>query len=150
MRFSRQEYWSGLPCPLPGDLPNSGTEPTSVMSPALAGGFFTTSTTWEAPSGWFSVLSLWRVWVQSLASKLRSCKLHCMAKPTNENKPKIQPLPKIKSVLTNAALCPASRCFTDTLDAVPNLQFVMEHWAARSPRHRKILRPSLYVEVIFL
>ena len=47
MGFSRQEYWSGLPCPSPGDLPNSGIEPESLMSHALAGGFFTTSTTWE-------------------------------------------------------------------------------------------------------
>ena len=39
---------SGLPCPPPGDLPNRGIEPTSLMSPALAGGFFTASTTWEA------------------------------------------------------------------------------------------------------
>ena len=38
MGFSRQEYWSRLPCPPPGDLPNPGTEPAS---PALAGGFFT-------------------------------------------------------------------------------------------------------------
>ena len=38
MGFSRQEYWSGLPCPLPGDLPDPETESTS---PALAGGFFT-------------------------------------------------------------------------------------------------------------
>ena len=37
MGFSRQEYWSGLPFPSPGDLPHPGTEPTS---PALAGGFF--------------------------------------------------------------------------------------------------------------
>ena len=37
MGFSRQEYWSGLPCPPPGDLPNPGIEPTSLMSPALAG-----------------------------------------------------------------------------------------------------------------
>ena len=43
--FSRQEYWSGLSCSSPGDLPNLGTEPASFMSPALAGGFFTTSTT---------------------------------------------------------------------------------------------------------
>ena len=43
MGFSRKEYWSGLPCPLPGDLPNSGIEPVSLMSPALAGVFFTTS-----------------------------------------------------------------------------------------------------------
>ena len=35
MRFSRQEYWSGLLCPLPGDLPDPGTEPTSPASPAL-------------------------------------------------------------------------------------------------------------------
>ena len=41
MGFSRQEYWNGLPCPPPGDLPNPGIELTSLMSPALAGGFFT-------------------------------------------------------------------------------------------------------------
>ena len=41
MGFSRQEYWSGLPCPPPGDLPDPGTESTSLMSPALAGVFFT-------------------------------------------------------------------------------------------------------------
>ena len=43
MGFSRQEYWSGLPCPPPGDLPVPGTELEFRMSPALAGGFFTTS-----------------------------------------------------------------------------------------------------------
>ena len=48
MGFSRQQYWSGLPCPPSWDLPNSGIEPTSLMSPALAGEFFTTSATWEA------------------------------------------------------------------------------------------------------
>ena len=46
--FSRQEYWSGLSWPPPGDLPNPGIKPASLMSPALAGGFLTTSTTWEA------------------------------------------------------------------------------------------------------
>ena len=40
MEFSKQEYWSGLPFPTPGDLPNPGIEP---MSPALAGRFFTTT-----------------------------------------------------------------------------------------------------------
>jgi len=48
MGFSRQEYWSGLPCPLPGDLPYPGIEPMSLESPALAGGFFTIGATWEA------------------------------------------------------------------------------------------------------
>ena len=41
--FSSQEYWSGLPYPPPGDLPNLGMEPKSLMSSALAGSFFTTS-----------------------------------------------------------------------------------------------------------
>ena len=49
MGFSRQECWSGLPFPSPMDLPNPGIEPTSLMSPALAGRFFTTGTTWESP-----------------------------------------------------------------------------------------------------
>ena len=44
MGFSRQEYWSGLPFPSLGVLPNTGIEPMSLMSPALAGGLFTTST----------------------------------------------------------------------------------------------------------
>ena len=48
MRFPRQEYWSRLPFLSPGNLPNPGVEPVSLMSPALAGGFFTTSATWEA------------------------------------------------------------------------------------------------------
>ena len=48
MGFSRQEYWSELLCPPPEDLPDLGIEPTSLMSPALVGMFFTTGTTWEA------------------------------------------------------------------------------------------------------
>ena len=48
MGFCRHEYWSGLPCPPPKDLPNPGIELTSLASPALADGFFTTSATWEA------------------------------------------------------------------------------------------------------
>ena len=47
MGFSRQEYWSGLPCPSPRDLPDLGTQPLSLTSLALAGGFFTTSATWD-------------------------------------------------------------------------------------------------------
>ena len=48
MGFSRQKYWSGLPNPPTGDLPDPGIEPMTHMSPPLTGGFFTTSTTWEA------------------------------------------------------------------------------------------------------
>ena len=43
----RQEYWSELPCPPPGHLPNPGIEFMSLMSPTLAGRFFTASTIWE-------------------------------------------------------------------------------------------------------
>ena len=48
VEFSRQEYWSGLPFPPPGDPPNPGIKPESPASPALAGGCFTTYATWEA------------------------------------------------------------------------------------------------------
>ena len=48
MGFSRQEYWSGLPCPPPGDLPDPGTKLVSLMSRALARRFFTTIATWKA------------------------------------------------------------------------------------------------------
>ena len=47
MEFSRQEYWTGLPCPTWGNLPDPGIEPTSHMSPALASRFFSTNATWE-------------------------------------------------------------------------------------------------------
>ena len=47
MRFSRQEYWSGLSCPPPGDLPDPGIEPVSIMFYELAGRFFTTRATFN-------------------------------------------------------------------------------------------------------
>ena len=51
MGFSRQEHWSGLPCPPLGDLPIPWMETASPLSPALAGGFITTNATWEALHG---------------------------------------------------------------------------------------------------
>ena len=48
MGILQARYWSGLPYPTPGDLPDPGIEPASLMSPVLAGGFLTTSITWEA------------------------------------------------------------------------------------------------------
>ena len=47
MEFSWQEYWSGLPCPPPGDLPDPGIRPASPASPILEGGFFTSGAIWE-------------------------------------------------------------------------------------------------------
>ena len=48
--FSRQGYWCGLPFPPPGDLPYPGIEPEALMSPTLAGRFFTTGATWDGQS----------------------------------------------------------------------------------------------------
>jgi len=45
MGFSRQEYWSALPCPPPGNLPHPGIKPASLVPPALADRFFATYTT---------------------------------------------------------------------------------------------------------
>ena len=57
MGFSRQEYRSGLPGPPPEDLPEPGIKPASLMSPALAGRFYTTSATWFNPKRFsFSVI----------------------------------------------------------------------------------------------
>ena len=50
--FSRQECCSGVPFPVSGHLPDPGIEPQSLMSPSLAGRFFTTSATWEACGMW--------------------------------------------------------------------------------------------------
>ena len=55
MGFSRQEHWSGLPCPLPGDLPDPGIKPTSLTSSSLAGRLFTTRVTWETLSAWWGI-----------------------------------------------------------------------------------------------
>ena len=59
MGFSWQEYWSGLPFPLAGDLPHPGIEPTSLMSPALTGRFFTPSATWGAHIPSIAIIKYW-------------------------------------------------------------------------------------------
>ena len=60
MGLSRQEHWSGLVCPPPWDLPDREVEPASLMSPALAGGFFTTRAAWEAGEMWHRPLNAGR------------------------------------------------------------------------------------------
>ena len=76
MESSRPEYWSGLPFSTPGDHPNPGIEPMSLVSPTLAVGLYSTSATWEAlgrprgmvwggrreeGSGWGTHVYLWRI-----------------------------------------------------------------------------------------
>ena len=70
MGFSRQEYWSGLSFPTPGDLPNPGIEPTSLASSTLASRFFTTSTTWEA--------SFWLLWKKKKTAMNSLEQLFCL------------------------------------------------------------------------
>ena len=57
MGFSRQEHWNGLPCPPPGDLLDPGIGSKSLISPALTGGFFTTSTTLDCVGFLFGLSS---------------------------------------------------------------------------------------------
>ena len=61
MGFSRQEYWSGLPFPPPGDLPDPGIEPASLMPPVFAGELFTTRASWEAPGCLQTFSILWQL-----------------------------------------------------------------------------------------
>ena len=69
MGILQAEYWSGLPCPPPGHLPNLKMEPTSLMSPELAGVYFTTSVTWEA--------LIQDTAVAAAAKSLQSCQTLC-------------------------------------------------------------------------
>ena len=69
MEFSRQESWSGVPFPSPGDLPKPGVEPASLASPALAGRFFTSVATWGTPFYHITLVYLNRVLEYSLVLK---------------------------------------------------------------------------------
>ena len=74
MEFSRQKLWSGLLCPSPRNLPDPGIELVSLRSPALAGGFFTTSTTWEAPEGsYISQTPKYKLFSAFLSKSLSLC-----------------------------------------------------------------------------
>ena len=58
MEFSRQEYWSGLPFPSPGELPDPEIQPASLMPPGSAGYFFTASATWETKYSLQKIINL--------------------------------------------------------------------------------------------
>ena len=80
--FSRQEYWSGLPCPHPGDLPNPGIKP---IYPALVGGFFTPCATWGVSlppslttSGLFGLVCLLLRLIHTATSPLKILSRNCL------------------------------------------------------------------------
>ena len=93
MGFSRQEYWSGLPFPSPGNLPDPGIKPAFLMSPALESRFFTTSATWEVP--WHKskeeLKSLLWGWKRKVKSWL---KMQFMRQPELEGKGQLQSQPQ--------------------------------------------------------
>ena len=105
---SRKEHWSGLPGPSPGNLPNPGTESTSLKSPALADVFFTTSSTWEdflTMEPFFSEISHFpRVLRKSLAKYGMNSKFLYLAS---------QSMAKPQSVFP-ALSCTASKYLTQT------------------------------------
>ena len=69
---SRQEYWSGFPFSTPGDLPDQGIKPVSLVSPVSAGRFFTIGTTWEAWEGYDVQITHGFSLAKSLSGKKRS------------------------------------------------------------------------------
>ena len=77
--FPRQESWRGLPFPSAGDLPDPGIQPTSLVSPELVGGFFTTSATWEVHCtlNCHQVLDNSVLLAASAAKSLQSCPTLC-------------------------------------------------------------------------
>ena len=108
MEFYRQEYWSELPCPPPGYLPNPGIELVSLTHPALAGGFFATSATWEAPKMVVLMLSHvqlfvtpWTVAQQAPLSKGFSRQEYWSGLPTPGDlpDPRIEPMSPAASAL---------------------------------------------------
>ena len=88
MGFSRQEYWSGLSCPSPADLPNPGIKPAS---PALAGRFFSTSAPWEAERTTRITLSPGIITVkkerQKVVNRMGTCFGRAMSKALRKEKP---------------------------------------------------------------
>ena len=96
MGFSRQEYWSGLPCLSPGYLPDPGIKPAFLLSPALAGRFFTTSATWEAPSNWaalpesISIFSRFCAWILQNSDTVEACVATCVQLLGRGGQPRIR------------------------------------------------------------
>ena len=92
MGFSRQEYWSGVPFPSPGDLPDPGIEPRSLMSPTFAGGFFTTSTTWGQIIISFCFVFLsnmrvqWDIWKFRTWSDFPSCRATSLCQTNSKSR----------------------------------------------------------------
>ena len=107
MEFPRQEYWSGLPCPPPGDLPDPRIEPASLSSPALAGRLFITSATWGALHFFFLVPNkyLCEIFINHVTSILGLLYVEVMLCPAQEQQAKVTSVIKTKSTFCSQAVC---------------------------------------------
>ena len=106
MGFSCQEYWSRFSFLSPGDLPNPGIEPMSHKSPALAGGFFTTSITWEAQAFQYSAFQA----VEVASFHVKRTRMLCKCSP------------QCNASYVSPGL-PLARCTTGTLSTLSPLLF---------------------------
>ena len=107
MGFSRQEYWSGLPCPPPGDLPDSGIEFASLASPELAGELFTISAIWEAQTGHYQVFIIKTShWVPCLEKHCWSVVQHlrCLSESPTGPTPRVHVSNKLLGAAVTAGL----------------------------------------------
>ena len=111
MGFSRQKYWSGLLCPPPRDLPNPGIKPTVLMSPELAGGFFTATAAWETDGLFNSVQFSCSVVSDSLRPhELQHTRPPC-ASPTPRVYSNSCPLSRGHHPTISSSVIPSSFCF---------------------------------------
>ena len=115
MGFSRQEYWSGLSCPPPGDPPDPGIEPASLMTPALAGRLFTTSTTWET---------------HNLAHTCNTCGQRFFSWPAKNNSVISLTLCRLLHSITKPEIPEKSSDFHETLSSVHSSVEAKEHASA--------------------
>ena len=133
MGFSRQDYWSGLPRPLSGDLPDPGIEPSSLMSPALGGGFFTTSAMTVILDNalsflppWLSSLNPWLANTQSrwaLLSK-KAGAYHCLT-PWSQRSPGITPILPFRAQPLPGFHCLSPPCLNQDWDPISLLRNVL-------------------------
>ena len=155
MGFSRKEYWSGLPCAPPGHLSDPGIEPTSLMSLALAGRFFTISPNFTPPLSKSSSLYPAAYWTSPLYTSYKSLQgLHsapsCQPVASLAASPSITPASGLSTTSEHTRYVPASRPLhlllsvwnTPRLDILASL-FLFEAYLDHSVKNNRAPVPAV-------